>query len=137
MLAVCQLTQDLEQLPFGLDTQIGEKGVNISGGQRARISLARACYADCDIYLLDDPLSAVDSHVARNLFFNCIRGFLREKTVILATHQFSFLPHSDKVVQLEAGSIKFNLKVEDCNQFMNFRYESEKITDNTKVVIDS
>ena len=64
VLRVCQLEEDLTQMVNGLDTEIGERGVNISGGQRARISLARACYSDADIYLLDDPLSAVDPRVA-------------------------------------------------------------------------
>ena len=75
---VCELEEDLTQLPNGLDTQIGERGLNISGGQRARISLARACYSRPDIYLLDDPLSAVDSQVAKRLMANCIRGLMKD-----------------------------------------------------------
>ena len=70
----------------GADTIIGERGVNVSGGQKARISLARAVYADADIYLLDDPLSAVDPEVANAIFNECICGVLREKVVILVTH---------------------------------------------------
>lgn len=66
------LTDDLESLNNGLETMIGERGVNVSGGQKARISLARAIYSDADIYLLDDPLSAVDPQVAKNIFFQCI-----------------------------------------------------------------
>ena len=69
----------------GIDTVIGEDGSNISGGQRARIALARACYSRADIYLLDDPFSAIDSQVAQRLFHNCIRGYLKDKTVILVT----------------------------------------------------
>jgi ATP-binding cassette subfamily C (CFTR/MRP) protein 4 len=68
IISACSLTEDLEMLPNGQDTFIGEKGVNLSGGQRARISLARALYSDADIYLLDDPLSAVDAHVAKHLY---------------------------------------------------------------------
>ena len=68
---------DLNHLVSGLDTEIGERGVNISGGQKARISLARACYSNADIYLLDDPLSAVDSQVAKHLVNECLRGFLK------------------------------------------------------------
>ena len=83
---MCQLEPDLKQLVNGVETQIGERGVNISGGQRARISLARACYSDADIYLLDDPLSAVDPPVARKLFSECIRGYLKDKAVLLVTH---------------------------------------------------
>lgn len=74
---------DLEMLPAGDATEIGEKGVNLSGGQRHRVALARACYADADIYLLDDPLSAVDAHVGRHLFDRCVMGLLRSKSRIL------------------------------------------------------
>ena len=80
------MEEDLAQLVNGLDTEIGERGVNISGGQRARISLARACYSEADIYLLDDPLSAVDPHVTNKIFSECICGYLREKAVLLVTH---------------------------------------------------
>lgn len=82
-----QLTTDLELFGNGADTVIGERGVNISGGQKARISLARAVYADADIVLLDDPLSAVDPEVANKIFTECIQGALKDKLVILVTHQ--------------------------------------------------
>ena len=104
---VCQLEEDLTQLANGLDTEIGERGVNISGGQKARISLARACYSQADIYLLDDPLSAVDPHVGRKLFSLCIRGFLKEKAVLLVTHQLSFLDRADEILVLEGGKAVF------------------------------
>ncbi|CAM9569140.1 unnamed protein product, partial [Laminaria digitata] len=65
VLEVCDMTQDLVQLPAGDMTAIGEKGINLSGGQKQRVSIARAAYADADVYILDDPLSAVDTHVAR------------------------------------------------------------------------
>jgi len=65
---------------------IGEKGVNLSGGQKARVSLARAIYSNCDIYLLDDPISAVDVHVAKFIIYECLNGYLKEKTRILVTH---------------------------------------------------
>ena len=103
MLRVCELEPDLAQLSNGLDTLIGEAGLNISGGQRARIALARACYSDSDIYLLDDPLSAVDARVGRNLFEKCFRGFLRSKTIILVTHQLAFLPHASQILALDSG----------------------------------
>ena len=82
-----QLTSDLQLFANGINTVIGERGVNISGGQKARISLARAIYSNADIILLDDPLSAVDPEVASRLFFDCIRGFLKDKLVVLVTHQ--------------------------------------------------
>ena len=82
-----QLTSDLQLFANGIDTVIGERGVNISGGQKARISLARAIYSNADIILLDDPLSAVDPEVASRIFLDCIRGFLKDKLVVLVTHQ--------------------------------------------------
>ncbi|CAF3839545.1 unnamed protein product [Rotaria sordida] len=86
---------------------IGDKGVNLSGGQKARISLARALYADADLYLLDDPLAAVDPKVAKNIFDQCIgpRSLLHGKTRILVTHQTHFLAESDQIIVLRNGSI--------------------------------
>ena len=124
MVRVCQLKQDLAQLASGLDTQIGERGVNISGGQKARISLARACYSDADIYLLDDPLSAVDPHVAKKLFSLCIRGLLREKAVALVTHQVSFLKGVDEILVLEEGSPLFKGTY---NEFQEFKDVKEVV----------
>lgn len=86
VLESCCLLDDLAILPAGDQTEIGERGITLSGGQRARIALARAVYADCDIILLDDPLSAVDARVARSLVQNCLLGILKGKTIILATH---------------------------------------------------
>lgn len=82
----CSLLPDFKEMDKGDETEIGEKGINISGGQKARICLARAVYSRAEIYLLDDPLSAVDSKVAKNIFNNCIQGLLKDKTVILVTH---------------------------------------------------
>ena len=104
---LCELTEDLKLFARGLDTQIGERGVNISGGQKARLALARACYSDADIYLLDDRLSAVDPHVAQRLFSNCIQGFLRHKARVLVTHQVSFLPRVKSILVLEDGQQTF------------------------------
>ncbi len=73
-LKVSQLEKDLSLMGNGSDTVIGERGINISGGQKARISLARAVYSDADIYLLDDPLSAVDPQVANGIYTECVRG---------------------------------------------------------------
>ena len=72
----CALGSDLELLPAGDESEIGEKGINLSGGQRHRVALARAVYAAADVYLLDDPLSAVDAHVGKHLFERCICGAL-------------------------------------------------------------
>ncbi|KFP60508.1 Canalicular multispecific organic anion transporter 2, partial [Cariama cristata] len=107
VLEACALKTDLEVLPGGDQTEIGEKGINLSGGQRQRVSLARAVYSNSDIYLLDDPLSAVDSHVAKHIFDKVIGpdGVLKGKTRILVTHGISFLPQVDHVVVLVDGKI--------------------------------
>ncbi|XP_066299993.1 ATP-binding cassette sub-family C member 5-like [Branchiostoma lanceolatum] len=101
----CCLKQDFEQLPGGDMTEIGERGINLSGGQKQRISLARALYADRDIYLLDDPLSAVDAHVGEHIFRHYIKKMLRGKTVLLVTHQLQYLVDCDEVVLLKDGRI--------------------------------
>ena len=88
-------------------TEIGEKGINLSGGQKQRVSLARAAYQDADIYLLDDPLSAVDAHVDQHLWQNLIGpdGLLKDKTRVLVTHGIHHLDHVDQVVVLKDGRI--------------------------------
>ncbi|EJU01834.1 hypothetical protein DACRYDRAFT_22209 [Dacryopinax primogenitus] len=102
----CALTADLDMLPNGEMTEIGEKGINLSGGQKARVSLARATYSDADIVLLDDPLSAVDAHVANHILDNCLlRGPLANKTRILVTHALYVLPHVDHILHVEEGRI--------------------------------
>lgn len=102
---VCELRQDVAMLPSGDMTEIGEKGINLSGGQKQRISLARAVYADRDIYFLDDPLSAVDAHVGKAIFENCIRDQLRDKTRVLVTHQLQYLADVDQIIVLKDGRI--------------------------------
>ncbi|XP_066908740.1 multidrug resistance-associated protein 1 isoform X2 [Halyomorpha halys] len=104
---VCALKTDFEMLPGGDQTEIGEKGINLSGGQKQRISLARAVYSDCDVYLLDDPLSAVDSHVGKHIFENVIGpdGVLGNKTRLLVAHSITFLPKTDMIVVLKDGSV--------------------------------
>lgn len=109
----CCLLDDFREFPNGDLTEIGERGVNLSGGQKARTSLARALYSDADVYLLDDPLSAVDTKVAKNLFNNAIRGVLKDKTVILATHQVHFAREAEKIVVLENGALKAEGTLDD------------------------
>ncbi|KAG0301096.1 hypothetical protein BGZ98_008618 [Dissophora globulifera] len=101
------LQPDLEMLVAGDKTEIGERGINLSGGQKQRVSLARAAYQDADIYLLDDPLSAVDSHVDQHLWQNLIgpTGLLKDKTRILVTHGIHHLEHVNQIVVLKDGSI--------------------------------
>ncbi|XP_029433018.1 multidrug resistance-associated protein 1-like isoform X2 [Rhinatrema bivittatum] len=107
VLQACALLPDLKILPAGEETEIGEKGVNLSGGQKQRISFARAVYRKSDVYLLDDPLSAVDAHVGQHIFENVIgpRGLLQGKTRVLVTHGISFLPQVDTIIVMVDGRI--------------------------------
>ncbi|KAA6391444.1 MAG: ABC transporter: Multidrug resistance-associated protein, ATP binding protein [Streblomastix strix] len=105
VIRVCALEPDFDSLAAGDMTAIGEKGVNLSGGQKARIQLARAVYSDRDIYILDDPLSAVDAHVGRTLFEECIDGYLKGKTRLLITNQLQFIEKADNIILLKQGRI--------------------------------
>ncbi|MFS7985506.1 putative ABC-type xenobiotic transporter [Helianthus anomalus] len=106
VLEACALKKDLEILPFGDQTVIGERGINLSGGQKQRLQIARALYQDADIYLFDDPFSAVDAHTGSHLFKECVLGFLKSKTIIYVTHQVEFLPPADLVLVMKGGEIK-------------------------------
>lgn len=105
----CALLTDFEQLPDGDKTVVGERGTSLSGGQRARVNLARAVYKNANIYLLDDPLSAVDTHVGRHLFDEVMgpRGYLakQQATRILVTHQVHFLKEADWIIIIDSGKI--------------------------------
>lgn len=104
----CALTADFAMLPGGDQTEIGEKGINLSGGQKQRVSLARAVYSGADIYIFDDPLSAVDSHVGKHIFDNVMSnetGMLKGKTRFLVTHAVSFLPKVDEIFVMVQGEI--------------------------------
>ncbi|XP_022960114.1 ABC transporter C family member 5-like [Cucurbita moschata] len=101
----CSLKKDLENLPHGDQTIIGDRGINLSGGQKQRVQLARALYQDADIYLLDDPFSAVDIHTALDLFKEYIMTALADKTVIFVTHQVEFLPAVDLILVIKEGRI--------------------------------
>ncbi|XP_055936124.1 ATP-binding cassette sub-family C member 4-like isoform X2 [Argiope bruennichi] len=103
VLNVCALDKDIELFPYGDQTPVGERGVSLSGGQKARVNLARAMYFDADIFLLDDPLSAVDSAVSKHLFEKCINGYLKDKVRILATHQIQFLKGASQILVLKEG----------------------------------
>ncbi len=102
----CELETDFETLKQGDQTEIGEKGVNLSGGQKARVGLARAVYQDKDIYLMDDPISALDAHVRNQIIENVYFGILRDRTRVLVTHAIDFLAKADHIVMMEQGRIK-------------------------------
>ncbi|KAK2551420.1 Multidrug resistance-associated protein 1 [Acropora cervicornis] len=122
----CALKKDLEMLPVGDMTVIGQRGINLSGGQKQRVSLARAVYFDADLYLLDDPLSAVDVHVGKHIFDNVIgpEGMLRKKTRILVTHTLQILPQMDQIIILKDGRISesgtYNELLEHSGAFAEF-----------------
>ena len=107
VLRVCCLEDDLRVLQGGSDCEIGERGINLSGGQKARISLARCCYSDSEIVLLDDPLAAVDAHVGKTLFRQCIDRYLRGRTRILVTNATQFLHKCDWIIVLDNQTIVF------------------------------
>ncbi|KAI8384080.1 multi drug resistance-associated protein MRP [Blakeslea trispora] len=108
VLEACSLKIDLKVLSNGDMTEIGEKGINLSGGQKARVSIARALYARADIYILDDPLSAVDAHVGKHLFEHVLgpNGLLKNKSRILVTHAITYLSQADQVIMLRDGRIE-------------------------------
>ncbi|EDV27232.1 uncharacterized protein TRIADDRAFT_10225, partial [Trichoplax adhaerens] len=105
VIEVCALTKDLLRLSDGDLTFVGERGVHLSGGQRARVSLARAVYSEADIYIFDDPLSAVDPYVAKHIYEKCIRRYLYNRCRILVTHQVQLLNRADKIIVISNGTI--------------------------------
>ncbi|XP_072392166.1 ATP-binding cassette sub-family C member 10 [Diabrotica undecimpunctata] len=102
----CGLVEDMQILPAGDKTEVGDSGGTLSGGQKARIALARAIYQEKQVYLLDDILSAVDVKVGKHIFHHCIIGLLQGKTRLLCTHHVKYLLHADRILLLENGAIK-------------------------------
>ena len=123
VISACSLMDDIACFPDGDMTLIGERGVTLSGGQKARVALALAVYRVAEIYLLDDPLSAVDMKVGREIFDNCVRGFLGDKIVVLVTHQIQYVRQADWIVVMREGSVCYQgcyedvLKDEYCQEF--------------------
>ncbi|KAM7295390.1 ATP-binding cassette sub-family C member 2 [Ixodes scapularis] len=115
VLSACQLTDDLNRLPAGDLTEVGEKGETLSGGQKQRLALARAAYNQCDIYLLDDPLSALDPNVGRKVFQKVVSndGVLRNKTRILVTNQGDLLCHMDQLLLVHDNRVSVYFSVVD------------------------
>ena len=105
VIQVTALDKDINIWKDGDQTFVGDRGIILSGGQMARVNLARCIYSEADIYLLDDPLSAVDVNVGRHLYESCIRGFLKDKAVILVTHQVHYLKDVDEIVVMKNGLI--------------------------------
>jgi len=105
VLQACCLDDDVMRFPDGVDTYIGERGINLSGGQKTRIGLARACYVEADVILLDDVLSAVDARVGAQIVERCFLGLLRGKTRVLVTHQLHYTRAADKIVVMGTGGV--------------------------------
>jgi len=126
----CALRRDLEMLPDGDLTEIGERGITVSGGQKQRLNIARAIYFDADIVLMDDPLSAVDAHVGRQIMDEAICGLLANKCRILATHQLHVLHRCDRIIWMQEGRI---YKIDTFPNFMSQDLEFQKLMATTAV----
>ncbi|XP_054158177.1 ATP-binding cassette subfamily C member 4-like [Oppia nitens] len=143
VISVCAMNRDLKMFPFGERSLVGERGVTLSGGQKARITLARALYTNADIYLLDDPLSAVDTEVANHIFEKCITEYLKSKSVILVTHQIQFIKKAHKILVLREGRPlavgSYTELMEAGIDFMSLIKEEEKpiVNSDNKQVISS
>ena len=107
------LDQDIAALDNGDDTEIGERGINLSGGQKARVALARALYTESDIYLFDDTLSALDIHVGTYILRECILDYLRDKTRLLVTHNVNYLKFCDHIIVMKEGAVEWQGSYEE------------------------
>lgn len=105
VIRACCLEQDLASFPAGDLTEIGERGVNPSGGQKARLSLARGVYFNAGLVIMDDSLSAVDAHVGKRIWKQCVLGELKDRARLIATHQLHVLPDVDIVICMKDGAI--------------------------------
>ena len=131
VISICQLTPDLLIFPQGDQTEIGEKGVNLSGGQKARMAIARAVYNDSDIYVFDDPLSALDAYVGMNLFNEVFNDYLKDKTIIISTHALQYVSNFDRIFYIHQGQIKFIGEPKDIEN-QQFYQEFKTATENRK-----
>ncbi|EDW58559.1 ATP-binding cassette sub-family C member 4 [Drosophila virilis] len=122
VIKACALERDMELLPRGDLTVVGERGVSLSGGQKARVNLARAVYRKADIYLLDDPLSAVDTHVGKHIFEKCIRDFLSNKIRILVTHQLQYLFDVEHLLLMSSGKVVAQGSYQELQRSRQFQF---------------
>ncbi|POO04129.1 ATP-binding cassette containing protein [Trema orientale] len=138
---VTELHHDLDLLPGHDLTEIGERGVNISGGQKQRISMARALYSNADVYIFDDPLSALDARVARQVFNNCIKQELIGKTRLLVTNQLHFLPQVDRIILVCDGMVREQGTYEELTKngkiFQKLMENAGKMGENIEEEVDS
>ena len=122
VLEICQLKPDLELLPQGDSTIISDKGDNLSGGQKTRLTIARAIYSDSDIYLFDDPFSALDAHVGKFIFEKTIKEYLKGKTILIITHALQYIPMMDYILKMNKGKIEYYGSIQDAEK-QNFYKE--------------
>ena len=142
VIKLCQLEEDLKVLQNDINTEVGEKGSNLSGGQKMRVTLARAVYSDADIYLLDDPLTSLDNDTKTKIVKECICGALKGKTILLSTHCHEYLPYADKILKLKNERIEF---FGTFSEFMNNNKElscpsvlpSKNLESSPKYVVES
>ena len=135
IISLCELNQDLNTFIGGDMTEIGEKGVNLSGGQKARISIARALYNENDIYIFDDPISALDAHVGKSIMMNCIVNYLKNKTRILITHALQYASFADTIIYMKNGNIYWEGNYNELiNQsfYSEFKNKQQNIENETK-----
>uniref|UniRef100_A0A0D9YQR9 ABC transporter C family member 3 n=1 Tax=Oryza glumipatula TaxID=40148 RepID=A0A0D9YQR9_9ORYZ len=134
VLEACCLKKDLEILPLGDQTIIGERGINLSGGQKQRMQIARALYQDADIFLFDDPFSAVDAHTGLHLFKECLLRLLASKTIVYVTHHIEFLPSADAIMVMKDGQI---IQVGNYAEILNSGEEFTKLVFSHKDAIST
>ena len=133
IVSICQLEQDFNSLHEGDKTIIGEKGINLSGGQKARLSIARAIYSNSEIYIFDDPLSALDAYVGMKLFKGVFDDFLKGKTFIISTHALQYLSFFDRIFYMKKGKIEWMGTYEEITKQEFYKEYSELITKNEQL----
>ena len=137
VISLCELEEDIKEFRGGDMAELGEKGLNLSGGQKARISLARALYSNADIYLLDDPLSAVDAFVGKKLLDRIFKDYLEGKTRILVTHAIQIVDDLDEVIYMKDGKIELSDKVENIKNISFYKEKFGAISNNIENVENS
>lgn len=129
---ICNLEYDLNLLHDGDSTIIGDRGINLSKGQQARINLARAIYRNADIYLIDDSLAALDGHVSDNIFSKCIKTYLKEKICIFITNNWQHVQQAYKIILVNNNKLRFSDNIEK-NQLVS----AENLTEQFEVVLEN